>query len=70
MVVSDDDIIEIGRLYKLKVADMVDKNSCELMIQRYIDPGYKFCKTCDPAIRAAFNRLKGWCEANGIIKTN
>jgi hypothetical protein len=68
MIVNDEDIKEMQRLCTLKTADMVDKSSCELMIQRYIDPGYKFCKTCEGAVRTAFKRLRTWSEANGIIK--
>ena len=67
-MVSERDIIEIQRLCSLKTADMVDKNSAQAMIRQYIDPGAKYCMTCDPAIRQMFKRLRTWSEANGIIK--
>ena len=51
---------EIERLITLKSANHGDKDSCERMINVYINPGYKFCKTCDPAVRSAFNLLRTW----------
>jgi len=51
---------EIERLLRIKTAHMGDKDSCQRLIIAYINPGYKFCKTCDPAIRAAFNLLRNW----------
>lgn len=64
MKISKEDKIEIERLLNLTTADMRDKNSCQLMIQRLIDNGAKYCMTCDPAIRAMFKRLRTWYEAN------
>lgn len=55
---------EFERLYKLKAADMKDKNSALDLVRRYIDPGAAYCLHCDPAIRSMFNRLKMWYDTN------
>jgi hypothetical protein len=55
---------EFERLYKLKAADMTDKNSALDLIRRYIDAGSAYCLHCDGAIRAMFKRLKGWYDEN------
>jgi hypothetical protein len=60
MTIKDRD--EIERLVRLKEADMGDKASCERLINSYIRNGYRFCKTCAPQIRNAFNLLRGWWE--------
>ena len=64
MKISKEDKIEIERLLNLSTADMRDKNSCQSIIQRYIDNGAMYCMTCDPSIRAMFKRLRGWYETN------
>jgi hypothetical protein len=51
---------EIVRLCSLREANMGDKDSCERLIQTYINVGYKYCRTCPPAVRSAFNLLKNW----------
>jgi hypothetical protein len=51
---------EIERLSRLKEASVGDKDSCERLINTYINVGYKFCKTCAPAVRSAFNLLRNW----------
>lgn len=58
------DKIEFQRLYDLTTAKMLDKHLAQDLIQRYIDPGAKYCMTCDPSIRAMFRRLKGWWDEN------
>ncbi|MFY8170066.1 MAG: hypothetical protein ACOVK2_03000 [Candidatus Fonsibacter sp.] len=55
---------EFERLYKLKAADMKDKNSALDLIRRHIDSGAAYCLHCDAAIRAMFNRLKSWYDTN------
>lgn len=69
-MVSDDDIIKIRRLLQLRTADMVEKNLAQSLIQKYINPGAKYCMTCDPAVRQMFKTLRNWAESNGIVKTN
>ena len=64
------DLKEIKRLLSLKQVDMVDKNSCMSLINKYINDGAKWCLTCDPAVRQMFMVLRSWCETNGVIKTN
>jgi hypothetical protein len=51
---------QIDRLCGLTTATMADKTECESVIQKWIQPGYKFCKTCDPQVKAAFKKLKSW----------
>lgn len=58
------DKLEFQRLYDLTTAKMLDKHSAQDLIQRYIDPGAKYCMTCDPSIRAMFRRLKVWWGEN------
>lgn len=53
---------EIKELVALTSVTMAQKNKCEELIQKWISPGYKFCKTCDPAVRTAFKKLKTWWE--------
>jgi hypothetical protein len=60
MIKEDKD--EIERLVSIKTADYGDKASAQRMVQRYINPGYKACMTCDPAIRQMFKILRGWWE--------
>jgi hypothetical protein len=66
MKIGKEDKLEIERLLSLTTADMRDKNSCQLMIQRHIDNGARYCMTCDPAIRAMFKRLRTWYENNKL----
>jgi len=58
MIISEEDKIEIERLLNLKVALGEDKASCNQMINKYFDKGFKFCKTCDSQIRRAWQKLK------------
>lgn len=60
------DIVEIRRLLTIKIADMGDKNSCQSIINKYINEGGKWCMTCDPAIRQMFSVLRNWAEEKGI----
>lgn len=55
---------EFERLNTLTSAKMVDKHIAQDLIQKYIDPGAKYCMTCDPSIRAMFRRLKAWWLEN------
>lgn len=61
---NETDKKEFERLYNLTSAKMLDKHLAQDLIQRYIDPGAKYCMTCDPSIRAMFRRLKIWWEEN------
>jgi hypothetical protein len=61
---NETDKKEFERLYNLSTAKMLDKHLAQDLIQRYIDPGAKYCMTCDPSIRAMFRRLKMWWEEN------
>jgi hypothetical protein len=61
---NETDKKEFERLYNLTTAKMLDKHLAQDLIQRYIDPGAKYCMTCDPSIRAMFRRLKMWWEEN------
>jgi hypothetical protein len=54
---------EIERLLSVSVADVTDKHSAQSIIQKYIQPGYKCCMTCDPQIRLMFRKLRGWWDA-------
>lgn len=63
---TKDDKDEIERLLSLKTASYPDKDSAERMINTYINPGYKFCKTCDPAVRAAFKLLRNWWSNQNV----
>lgn len=51
---------EIERLLNLKVASFKDKDSAQAITQRYINPGAKYCMTCDPAVRQMFKILREW----------
>ena len=64
-VMSNEDKNEIIRLCSLtgKVS-MLDKSSAQDLIQRYINPGAKYCMTCDSSVRAMFNQLKNWWLVN------
>lgn len=61
---NETDKKEFERLYNLTSAKMLDKHLAQDLIQRYIDPGAKYCMTCDPSIRAMFRRLKMWWQEN------
>lgn len=64
--IEEGDLIEIRRLLKVKTADMGDKNSAQSLINKYINPGMKWCMTCDGAVRQMFKVLRGWSEEKGI----
>jgi hypothetical protein len=55
---------EFERLNTLTSAKMVDKHIAQDLIQKYIDPGAKYCMTCDPAVQSMFRRLKAWWLEN------
>ena len=67
---TNEDATEIKRLLNLKVADMRDKNSCQSLINKYINDGAKWCMTCDPAVKQMFMVLRAWATENGLVKTN
>lgn len=69
-IIDPNDFIEIQRLCSLRGADMLDKNSAQNLINKYINNGLKWCLTCDPAVRQMFNVLKNWSRDKGIIKDN
>jgi len=60
---NKEDRDEIERLLSIKVATYGDKDSCKRMIQKYISPGYTYCLTCDPAVIAAFKKLRQWWQS-------
>lgn len=71
---TKEDKDEIERLLALKTAAYGDKTSAQRLVQRYINPGAKYCMTCDPQIRQMFNTLRNWWssqnkEAWTFIKT-
>lgn len=59
---SEEDKNEIIRLLSLKKVQMLDKHSAQDIIQRHINPGAKYCMTCDGSVRAMFNQLRNWFE--------
>jgi len=61
-MVGKEDKLEIERLYSLKSFNGLDKHSAQDLIQRYIDPGAKYCMSCDGSVRAMFNRLRRWWD--------
>lgn len=63
-MINEVDKIEFERLYNLTSATALDKHSAQSLIQRYMDPGAKYCMTCDPSVRAMFRRLKLWWDEN------
>lgn len=65
-IISESDIKEIKRLLNLKIVDMGDKNSAQAIINKYKDPGGKWCMTCDPAVRHMFNILRDFAASRGI----
>lgn len=67
---TNEDAKEIKRLLSIRVADMVDKNSCQSLINKYINEGAKYCMTCDPAVIQMFKTLRNWATENGLVKTN
>jgi len=58
------DKLEFERLCNLTEANAIDKHSAQDLIQRYMDPGAKYCMSCDPSVRAMFRRLKAWWFEN------
>lgn len=67
---TDEDAKEIKRLLTIRTANMVDKHSCQALINKYINEGAKWCMTCDPAVKQMFQVLRNWSTENGLIKTN
>lgn len=63
---SPEDRLEVIRLITIKTADMGDKNSCQTIINKYINEGGKWCMTCDGAIRQMFSVLKNWAAERGV----
>lgn len=60
---TKEDKDEIERLLKLTTAAYGDKTSAQSLIQRYINPGAKYCMTCDPQIRQMFKVLRNWWDS-------
>lgn len=61
-MISEEDKLEFERLYSLQSFKPVDKHSAQSLIQRYIDPGAKYCMSCDGSVRAMFKRLRLWWD--------
>lgn len=61
---SNEDKLEIIRLLNLTSVNGVDKHSAQDLIQRYINPGAKYCMSCDGSVRAMFNQLRNWWQLN------